>query len=89
VVLGSLGDLIAVQAEPQLAGRLVDPLDGSAGNDVMSLVEVMSVADDEIALTGCVACPRNLAGMPIGGLDLSGSPIEADFTADGIDGARE
>jgi hypothetical protein len=55
----------------------------------MSLVEVMSVADDEIALTGCVACPRNLAGMPIGRLDLSGSPIEADFTADGIDGARE
>jgi len=39
-------------------------------NDLMSLVEVMSVADDEIALTGCVACPRNLAGMPIGRLDL-------------------
>jgi hypothetical protein len=30
----------------------------------------MSTADDEIALAGCIACPGNLARMPVGRLDL-------------------
>jgi hypothetical protein len=70
VLLGSLFDLSPGQTEPHLPRRFVDLLDGSCGHDVVGLVEVMSMADDEIALTGRVACPRDLACMPVGRLDL-------------------
>jgi hypothetical protein len=36
---------------------------------MVSLVEVMPEADHEIALTGCIARPGDLAGIPVSRLD--------------------
>ena len=69
-MLRSLLDLAPDQAEPHLPLRNADPLDGGGGNDMVSLVEVMPEADDEIALTWCVARPGDLAGIPVSCLDL-------------------
>jgi len=69
-MLGSPFDLSPGQTEPHFPRRFVDLLDGSCGNDVVGLVQVMPMADDQIALTGRVACPGDLARLPVGGLDL-------------------
>jgi len=69
-MLRSLLELAPGQAEPHLSFRNADPLDGGGGNDMVSLVEVMPKADDEIALTWCIARPGDLAGIPVGRLDL-------------------
>jgi len=68
-MLRSLLDLAPGQAEPHLPLRNADPLDGGGGNDMVSLVEVMSEADDQIALTWCIARPGDLAGIPVSRLD--------------------
>ena len=70
MMLRSLLDLAPGQAEPHLPLRNADPLDGGGGNDMVSLVEVMSEADDQIALTWCIARPGDLAGIPPSRLDL-------------------
>ena len=64
VMLRSLIDLAPGQTEPHLPLRNADPLDRGGGNDVVSLVEVMPEPDDEIALTGCIARPGDLAASP-------------------------
>jgi len=62
-------DLATAQAKPHFPSGGADPLHRGGGNDVVSLMEVMRKADDQIALTGCIACPGDLACVPIGCLD--------------------
>ena len=59
-----LFDFGTSQAKPHLALVGADPLHRGSRNDVMCLVEVTDEADDEIALTGCIARPGDLSGSP-------------------------
>ena len=64
-MLGCLLDFGTSQAKPDAPVVAAYPLHRGSRNDMMRLVEVMYEADDEIALGGCIACPRNLAGMSV------------------------
>jgi hypothetical protein len=59
-MLRSLLDLAPGQAEPYLPLRNDDPLDRGDGNDMVSLVEVMSEADDDRSLAGARSRRRTL-----------------------------
>ena len=59
-MLRSLLDLAPGQAEPYLPLRNDDPLDRGGGNDMVSLVEVMSEADDDRSLAGARSRGRTL-----------------------------
>ena len=65
MMLRCLLDFGAGQAKPNLAFVGADTLHRSSRNNVMCLVEVVQEADDGIALAGCIARPRNLAGMSV------------------------
>jgi hypothetical protein len=69
-MLGSLLDFSPGYAEPHLPMRGANPLHGAGGNNMVSFVKVMPEADDPVALTRCIACSGDLAGIPIGRLDL-------------------
>jgi hypothetical protein len=58
MMLRSLLDLAPGQTEPHLPLRNADPLDRGGGNDMVSLVEVMPEADDEMTTRD----DRSLAG---------------------------
>jgi hypothetical protein len=54
-------DLGSAQAKPHGPFAGADPLHCAGRNDVMRFVEAMQDVDDEVALTGCIARPRDLA----------------------------
>lgn len=79
-MLGCGLDLGSAQAKPHRAFAGTDPLHGAGRNDVVNLVEVMEEVDDEVALTGCIARPRDLAGPSV--ICLDSEALDAFVGAD-------
>jgi len=63
-MLGCGLDLRAGQTKQHDAVAGADPLDRAGRDDVMRFADVMQEVDDEVALTGSIARPRDLAGLP-------------------------
>ena len=65
LMLGCGLDLRAGQTKQHDAVAGADPLHRGGRDDVMRFADVMQEVDDEVALTGSIARPRDLAGLPI------------------------